>query len=70
MAMLLRLKGYEVLSAASHDETLLHIKVHGPRPDVHIFEFQYILDEVSVGLRIPRINDDVPTIDHRSAPQG
>jgi signal transduction histidine kinase/CheY-like chemotaxis protein len=40
MAMLLRLEGYEVVSAASRDEALLHVEVHGLRPDCILCDFQ------------------------------
>jgi two-component system CheB/CheR fusion protein len=40
MAMLLRLEGYDVVSAASRDEVLQHINVHGLRPDVILCDYQ------------------------------
>jgi len=40
MAMLLRLEGYEVVSAASRDEALQHVEVHGLRPDFILCDFQ------------------------------
>jgi len=40
MAMLLRLEGYEVVCAASRDEALQHIQVHGVRPDLILSDFQ------------------------------
>jgi two-component system, sensor histidine kinase len=40
MAMLLRLEGYEVICAASRDEALQHIQIHGVRPDLILSDFQ------------------------------
>ena len=40
MAMLLRLEGYDVVSAASRDEVLQHVNVHGLRPDVILCDYQ------------------------------
>jgi PAS domain S-box-containing protein len=40
MEMLLRLEGYEVIGAASRDEALQHIEVHGLRPDLILSDFQ------------------------------
>ena len=40
MAMLLRLEGYEVTSAASRDEALQHIKSRRLRPDLILCDFQ------------------------------
>jgi PAS domain S-box-containing protein len=40
MAMLLRLEGYDVVSAASREEVLQHINVHGLRPDVILCDYQ------------------------------
>ncbi len=40
MAMLLRLEGYEVIGAASRDEALQHVQVHGLRPDLILCDFQ------------------------------
>ncbi len=40
MAMVLRLEGYEVTSAASRDEALEHIDAHGLRPDLILSDFQ------------------------------
>jgi CheY-like chemotaxis protein len=40
MAMLLRLEGYEVIGAASRDEALQHIRIHGVRPDLILSDFQ------------------------------
>ncbi len=40
MAMLLRLEGYEVISAASRDEALRHIEVHGLRPALILCDYQ------------------------------
>jgi PAS domain S-box-containing protein len=40
MALLLRLEGYEVVGAASREEALLHVEVHGMRPDLILSDFQ------------------------------
>jgi two-component system, sensor histidine kinase len=40
VAMLLRLEGYEVISAASRDEALRHIEVHGLRPALILCDYQ------------------------------
>jgi two-component system CheB/CheR fusion protein len=40
MEMLLRLEGYEVTKAASRDEALQQIEVHGLRPDLILCDFQ------------------------------
>jgi two-component system CheB/CheR fusion protein len=40
MAMLLRLEGYEVIGAASRDEALQHIQIHGVRPDLILSDYQ------------------------------
>jgi two-component system, sensor histidine kinase len=40
MAMLLRLEGYDVTSAASRDEALQHIEYRGLRPDLILCDFQ------------------------------
>ena len=40
MALLLRLEGYEVISASSRDEALQHVTVHGVRPDLILCDFQ------------------------------
>jgi two-component system CheB/CheR fusion protein len=40
MALLLRLEGYEVVGAASRDEALQHVEVHGVRPDLILSDFQ------------------------------
>lgn len=40
MAMLLRLEGYEVVSAASRDEAIQHIDGHGLRPDLILCDYQ------------------------------
>jgi PAS domain S-box-containing protein len=40
MAMLLRLEGYEVIGAASRDEALQQIEIHGLRPDLILSDFQ------------------------------
>ncbi len=40
MEMLLRLEGYEVIKAASRDEALQQIEVHGLRPDLILCDFQ------------------------------
>lgn len=40
MAMLLRLEGYEVTGAASRDEALRQIEVHGLRPDLILCDYQ------------------------------
>ena len=40
MAMVLRLEGYEVISATSRDEALEQIEVHGLRPDLILSDFQ------------------------------
>ncbi len=40
MAMLLRLEGYEVFSAATRDEALQHVEIHGLRPDLIMSDFQ------------------------------
>jgi PAS domain S-box-containing protein len=50
MAMLLRLEGYHVVSAASRDEALQHVDVHGLRPDLILSDYQlpmgYTGDEI------------------------
>ncbi len=40
MAMVLRLEGYEVIGAASRDEALEQVAVHGLRPDLILSDFQ------------------------------
>jgi two-component system CheB/CheR fusion protein len=40
MAMLLRLEGYDVISAGSRDEALQQIEVHGLRPDLILCDYQ------------------------------
>ena len=40
MEMLLRLEGFEVIGAASRDEAMQHIEVHGLRPDLILCDFQ------------------------------
>jgi two-component system, sensor histidine kinase len=40
LAMVLRLEGYEVVTAASRDEALQHINVHGLRPDLILCDYQ------------------------------
>ncbi len=40
MAMLLRLEGYDVIGAATRDEALQHIEVHGLRPDLILCDYQ------------------------------
>jgi len=39
MTMLLQLEGYKVVSAATRDEALQHIEVHGVRPDLVLCDF-------------------------------
>jgi PAS domain S-box-containing protein len=41
MARLLRLEGYEVLSASSREEALEHVKAGGLRPDLILTDFQF-----------------------------
>ena len=43
IAMLLRLEGYEVVSAASRDEALQHVNVYGLRPDLILCDYQLSL---------------------------
>ncbi len=40
MALLLRLEGYEVFSAATRDEALQHVEIHGLRPDLIMSDLQ------------------------------
>jgi PAS domain S-box-containing protein len=40
MAFLLRLEGYDVVSAASRDEALQHVTVHGVRPALILCDYQ------------------------------
>jgi PAS domain S-box-containing protein len=40
MAMLLRLEGYEIISAASRDEAIQHVADHGLRPDLILCDYQ------------------------------
>jgi CheY-like chemotaxis protein len=40
MAMLLRLEGYEVFSAATRDEAMQHVEIHGLRPDLIMSDLQ------------------------------
>ena len=40
MDMVLRLEGYEVIGAASRDEAMEHVGVHGLRPDLILCDFQ------------------------------
>jgi DNA-binding response OmpR family regulator len=40
MARVLRQEGYEVASAATRDEALRHLQVHGIRPDLILTDFQ------------------------------
>ena len=63
--MLLRLQGYDVVSANSRDEALQHINVHGLRPDVILCDYQlplgYTGDEV-VSEIAARLQFKPPTI--------
>lgn len=65
MEMLLRLEGYEVIGAASRDEALLHIDVHGLRPDLILCDFQLPLgvtgDEIVAEIAA-RLQFKPPTI--------
>jgi PAS domain S-box-containing protein len=63
MAMLLRLEGYEVLSAASRDEALLHIKVHGLRPDLILCDYQ-----LPMGITGDEIVAEIATLLHSKPP--
>ena len=40
MALLLRLEGYDVVSAASRDEAVEHVQDHGLRPDLILCDYQ------------------------------
>jgi two-component system, sensor histidine kinase len=40
MARLLRLRGFEVASAATRDEVMLHLEVNGFSPDLILTDFQ------------------------------
>ena len=63
--MLLRLEGYEVIGAASRDEALEHIEVHGLRPDLILCDYQLPLgftgDEIVAEIAI-RLQSKPPTI--------
>ena len=65
MAMLLRLEGYNVIGAASRDEALQHIEVHGLRPDLILCDFQLPLgitgDEIVAEIA-SLLNHKPPTI--------
>jgi len=54
MAMLLRLEGYEVISAASRDEAIQHVDGNGLRPDFILCDYQlpmgYTGDEILAEL--------------------
>lgn len=69
--MLLRLEGFEVIGAASRDEALQHVEIHGLRPDLILSDFQLPMgftgDEIvaeitqSLGFKPPTImlTDDI-----------
>ena len=40
MSMLLRLEGYDVIGAASRDEAMQQVDVHGLRPDLILCDYQ------------------------------
>ncbi len=58
MAMLLQLEGYKVVTAATRDEALQHIEVHGIRPDLVLCDFNLpmgftgdqIITEIAIAL--------------------
>lgn len=56
MAMLLRLEGYDVVSAASRDEAVQQIDGHGLRPDLILCDYQlpmgYTGDEILAELAV------------------
>jgi two-component system, chemotaxis family, CheB/CheR fusion protein len=59
MAKLLRLYGYDVISAATRDEAMQHVKVRGLRPDLILTDFELpngfsgdkIVSEIAARLR-------------------
>jgi two-component system CheB/CheR fusion protein len=65
MALLLRLEGYDVISAATRDEALQHVEVHGLRPDIILTDYQLPMgftgDEV-VSEIAARLKSKPPTI--------
>ena len=65
MAMLLRLEGYEVISAASRDEALQHLEAHDARPDLILCDYQLPMgftgDEIVAEI-VARLHFKPPTI--------
>ena len=65
MALLLRLEGYDVISAATRDEALQHVEAHGLRPDLILTDYQLPMghtgDEV-VSEIVARLKSKPPTI--------
>ncbi len=65
MAMLLRLEGYDVVGAASRDEALQHIEVHGLRPHLILCDYQLPLgitgDEIIAEIAV-LLDRKTPTI--------
>jgi two-component system, chemotaxis family, CheB/CheR fusion protein len=59
MARLLRLHGYDVVSAATRDEAMQHVKVRGLRPDLILTDYELpngltgdkIVGEIAAQLR-------------------
>jgi PAS domain S-box-containing protein len=61
----LRLKGYEVFSAATREEAIRHFDVHGWRPDVILADFQLAggsTSEIIVAEIAARLGSKPPTI--------
>jgi two-component system CheB/CheR fusion protein len=65
MAMLLRLEGYDVISAASRDEAIRHVAGHGLRPDLILCDYQlpqgFTGDEILAEL-LPLLPIRPPTV--------
>jgi CheY-like chemotaxis protein/two-component sensor histidine kinase len=63
MAMLLSLEGYDVVSAASRDEALQHINVHGLQPDLILCDYQ-----LPLGITGDEIVAEIATLLHAKPP--
>jgi PAS domain S-box-containing protein len=65
MARVLRLEGYEVASAATHDEAMQHLEVHGLRPDLILTDSQlrmgFTSDQIIAEI-VARLQFKPPTI--------
>jgi two-component system CheB/CheR fusion protein len=63
MAMLLRLEGYDVVSAASRDEALHHVTIEGLRPDLILCDYQ-----LPLGITGDEIIAEIATLLHAKPP--